>query len=315
MRKVLKWTLIVIAAVYSLIVLAGPTVVLKLLCDKHVTYRRVYTAEEAGLPDPDTLWLRTEDGFRVHTLEVRPEGAPKGAVICLSGIENPSVTAFYGHAREFRDLGLVTLMPDVRGHGDSDGDRICLAYHETADVKAVTEYIKKTYNDIPVIVMGLSMGGAIAIRSIGENEDIDALVSLSAFSSLQDFIGWHLGRLITPVLAYPARLSTAIYAGIKFDCNGFKDTPLEAIGRLNGRPALMMQSRKDSQVPYLCFKKLTKRAGTATSDLRTYVVDGDEHFITGSFGIPEDDKEYNKTLIEFIKSVINENNQAESKEF
>lgn len=153
---------------------------LHLFCDKHVTYHRVYRAEEAGLPDPDTLWLTTADGFRIHTLEVKPEGEVKGAVICISGIENPSVTAFYGHAREFREIGLTTLMPDLRGHGDSDGDRICLAYNETADIKAVTEYVKATYTDIPVIVMGLSMGGGVAIRSIGENDDIDALITLSA---------------------------------------------------------------------------------------------------------------------------------------
>lgn len=127
---------------------------LHLFCDKHVTYHRVYRAEEAGLPDPDTLWLTTADGFKIHTLEVKPEGEVKGAVICISGIENPSVTAFYGHAREFREIGLTTLMPDLRGHGDSDGDRICLACNETADIKAVTEYVKATYTDIPVIVMG-----------------------------------------------------------------------------------------------------------------------------------------------------------------
>lgn len=93
---------------------------LHLFCDKHVTYHRVYRAEEAGLSDPDTLWLTTADGFRIHTLEVKPEGEVKGAVICISGIENPSVTAFYGHAREFREIGLTTLMPDLRGHDDID---------------------------------------------------------------------------------------------------------------------------------------------------------------------------------------------------
>lgn len=303
MKKALKWTLTVVAVVYSLIVFVGPAAFIELICDKHVNYRKVYLASEAGLPSPDTLWLKTTDGFRIFTLEVKPEGEVKGAVICLSGIENPSVTAFYGHAREFRKLGLTTLMLDVRGHGESDGDRICLAYHETSDVKAVTEYIKKAYSDIPVIVMGVSMGGAIAIRSIGENADIDALVSMSAFSSLQDFIGYQFGRFTSPVLSAPAKITTALYAGIKFDCNGFKDTPLKAISKLNGRPALLMHSRKDSQVPFLCFEKLTKKASLVTKDLRTYVVDGDEHFITSSFGIPEDDEAYNTILLTFVKDV------------
>lgn len=304
MKKVLKWAVIVVGVVYSLIVFVAPAVLLHLLCDKHVTYHRVYRAEEAGLPDPDTLRLTTADGFRIHTLEVKPEGEVKGAVICLSGIENPSVTAFYGHAREFCELGLITLMPDVRGHGDSNGDRICLAYHETADVKAVTEYAKATYADIPVIVMGLSMGGGIAIRSIGENDDIDALITLSAYSSVQDFMGWQFGRFITPVLGYPVKLITALYAGLKFGVNGFNATPLEAIGNLHGRPALMMQSRDDSQVPFICFERLTEKAATVSDDIRTYVVDGDEHFISGSFGMPEEDTAYNSVLLEFVRNIV-----------
>lgn len=194
-------------------------------------------------------------------------------------------------------------MPDLRGHGDSDGDRICLAYNETADIKAVTEYVKATYTDIPVIVMGLSMGGGVAIRSIGENDDIDALITLSAYSSVQDFTGWQFGRFITPVLAYPVKLTTALYAGLKFGVNGFNATPLESIGNLHGRPALMMHSRKDSQVPFICFEKLTKKAATVSNDIRTYIVEGDEHFITGSFGMPEEDKAYNSVLLEFVRNV------------
>lgn len=223
---------------------------LHLFCDKHVTYHRVYRAEEAGLPDPDTLWLTTADGFRIHTLEVKPEGEVKGAVICISDIENPSVTAFYGHAREFREIGLTTLMPDLRGHGDSD-----------------------------------------------------ALITLSAYSSVQDFMGWQFSRFIKPVLAYPVKLTTALYAGLKFGVNGFNATPLESIGNLHGRPALMMHSRKDSQVPFICFEKLTKKAATVSNDISTYIVEGDEHFITGSSGMPEEDKAYNSVLLEFVRNV------------
>lgn len=303
MKKVLKRTLVVVAALYLFIIIAGPAAMLWLFTDKHANYNRVYDAAEAGLPVPDTLWLRTADGLRIHTLEVRPEGEVKGAVICLSGIENPSVTAFYGHSKEFRELGLTTLMPDVRGHGKSDGGRICLAYEETADVKAITEYLKATYADIPVIVMGLSMGGAIAIRSIGENDDIDALISISAYSSVQDFIWGQFGRFITPVLAYPVKLTTGLYASLMFGCNAFKDTPLKAIGNLDGRPALMMHSREDSQVPYLCFERLTEKAAAVTDKLSTYVVEGDEHFVSSSFGIPEDDVKYNTTVLNFVKTV------------
>ena len=147
--------------------------VIDYLVDKHVDYNVIYDARDFGLPTPDSLHLKTADGFGIFAYEICPE-QPKGVVICLSGIENPSVTAFYGHAAEFYKADVATIMPDLRGHGKSDGNRICLAYEETRDVKAVTDYIKSNvkYKGVPVIVMGVSMGGAVSIRSIGENKDI-----------------------------------------------------------------------------------------------------------------------------------------------
>ena len=116
-------------------------------------------------------------------------------------------------------------------------------------------------------------------------------------------MGWQFSRFIKPVLAYPVKLTTALYAGLKFGVNGFNATPLESIGNLHGRPALMMHSRKDSQVPFICFEKLTKKAATVSNDISTYIVEGDEHFITGSSGMPEEDKAYNSVLLEFVRNV------------
>ena len=71
--------------------------VIDYLVDKHVNYDKIYDARDFGLPAPDSLKLKTTDGLGIFAYEICPE-QPKGVVICLSGIENPSVTAFYGHA-------------------------------------------------------------------------------------------------------------------------------------------------------------------------------------------------------------------------
>lgn len=71
--------------------------VIDYLVEKHVNYDKIYDARDFGLPAPDSLRLKTADGFGIFVYEICPE-QPKGVVICLSGIENPSVTAFYGHA-------------------------------------------------------------------------------------------------------------------------------------------------------------------------------------------------------------------------
>ena len=71
-------------------VVAGRQVI-DYLVDKHVNYDRIYDARDFGLPAPDSLHLKTSDGFGIFAYEICPK-QPKGVVICLSGIENPSVT-------------------------------------------------------------------------------------------------------------------------------------------------------------------------------------------------------------------------------
>jgi alpha/beta superfamily hydrolase len=93
-----------------------------------------------------------------------------------------------GHARLFREMGFATVFFDMRAHGASEGNIICMGYKEHLDTKAVVKYIKakQEYCNIPLIIMGLSLGASTAIISAGEIPEIDGLISLSAFSSWED---------------------------------------------------------------------------------------------------------------------------------
>ena len=289
--------------------------VIDYLVDKHVDYDVVYDARDFGLPAPDSLTLKTADGFSIFAYEVCPEQL-KGVVICLSGIENPSVTAFYGHAAEFYKANVATIMPDLRGHGKSDGNRICLAYEEARDVKAVTDYIKSNakYKDVPVIVLGVSMGGAVAIRSIGENKDIDGLIALSAFSSLEDFLQASREAFLPMIPAEQLAGITRQVVKEKYGVDSPVNSPLYALRGLNNRPVLMMHSRQDSQVPYSCFEKLATEASKYTIDLDTMTVEGDEHFICKDFTKPSADKKYMRQVMRFIRKLTSSHPYVKTEE-
>lgn len=289
--------------------------VIDYLVDKHVDYNVIYDARDFGLPAPDSLTLKTADGFCIFAYEVCPK-QPKGVVICLSGIENPSVTAFYGHAAEFYKANVATIMPDLRGHGKSDGNRICLAYEEARDVKAVTDYIKSNakYKDVPVIVLGVSMGGAVAIRSIGENKDIDGLIALSAFSSLEDFLQASREAFLPMIPAEQLAGITRQVVKEKYGVDSSVSSPLYALRGLNNRPVLMMHSRQDSQVPYSCFEKLATEASKYTIDLDTMTVEGDEHFICKDFTKPSADKEYMRQVMRFIRKLTSSHPYVKTEE-
>ncbi|MGN1376247.1 MAG: alpha/beta hydrolase [Prevotella sp.] len=278
--------------------------IMNFLLNKHVDYNKIYDARQFGLKAPDSLRLKTSDGYNIFAYEITPE-RPRGVVICLSGIENPSVTAYYGHAAKFYKHDIATIMPDLRGHGKSDGNRICIAYEEAADVKAITDYIKgqDKYKDVPVIIMGVSMGGSVAIRSIGNNKDIDAIISLSAFSSFEDFISANREAFLPNIPATEIDNVTAEAVRRMFGKDSRTSSPIYALRGLDNRPMLLMHSRNDSQVPFCCYEKILSEAAKYTKSIDTLVVDGDEHFICKDFTMPVNDKEYLDKILSFIKRI------------
>ncbi len=108
---------------------------------------------------------------------------PKAVIIFHSGIHNPSVTAFFGHRRTLLDKNPASILLEMRARGDSEGDVISLGFHAYHDTQAVVDYVQgdSRYTETPIVVYGLSMGGAVAINAIGQIPD-----SVSAYSSWDD---------------------------------------------------------------------------------------------------------------------------------
>ncbi len=168
-----------------------PYFALPMFLNRHVNYlgyvtndfplQDIYQAKDFNLKD-NQMYLRTEDGLKIWASEITTTH-PKAVIIYLSGIVQPSVTYFYGHAKIMQDNGYASILLDVRGHGKSDGNRICLGYDEVKDVQAVVDYInsQEKYKDAPIVVQGASMGGAIAVNSFGQLISFFPLKSPSSY--------------------------------------------------------------------------------------------------------------------------------------
>lgn len=262
-----------------------------------VNFSKVWTAEEFDI-NAEHFFVKTEDGLNISAYEVAVD-TPKVVIICLSGIQNPSVTAYFGHARLFKEHNYATIMLDMRAHGESDGNKICFGYKEWLDVKAVVKYIKEKplYSDVPVIVFGLSMGAATAINSIGEIAEIDGLISLSAFSSWEDVFYDNMLKSTPKIIADIEKPFVSLVSFLKFGATSFSIKPIKEIKKIGNRPALLMHTKGDSQVPYSSFERLLNQT---PPHVKTFIREGDIHFITEDFLSPEKDKEYSDKIIQFI---------------
>ncbi len=295
-KRIILWTVIIFLVVNLGVFTAIPFMVMNPMVDMHVDYEKTWDAKDYGI-EAKHFFVETEDGMNISTYEIAVD-TPKVVIICLSGIHNPSATAYFGHARMFKEHDYATILFDMRAHGESDGDKICLGYKEYLDTKAIVGYIKANpqYDNVPIVVMGLSMGAASAINSIGEIPEIDGLISLSAYSSWEDVFYENMAKEVPKVIANIERPFVSFTSYVKYGSSS-SVKPKKEIQKLNGRPVLLMHSKGDSQVSYYNFERLMK---VAPPQVETFVREGDLHFMTGHFTEPEKDEEYSKRLLEFI---------------
>lgn len=297
--RIIFWLLIGLLVITLGFLFALPPLIMGDMINQHVDFTTVYAAQDFGLETTE-LTLKTADGYGISAFEVEVE-QPKAVLIFISGIHNPSVTAFFGHARMFSEYGYASVLYDMRAHGKSEGNMIALGHQETLDTQAVVDYIrsKAEYQSLPIIVYGLSMGGAVAINSAGQIPEISGLVSMSAYSSWEDVFKENMLASGAPKLL--AQIQTPfvkLYTMFKFGWKTSSIYPKRQIANLGSRPALLMHSLDDSQVAYGNFERIMMRA---PDHVETWTRPGDEHLLTTDFLQPENDPEYATRVLEFLE--------------
>ena len=63
------------------------------------------------------------------------------------------------YGKKFYDMGYNVLIPDLRGHGMSEGDYIGMGWDERLDIIDLINYIIDVDKDSEIVLFGVSMGG------------------------------------------------------------------------------------------------------------------------------------------------------------
>lgn len=125
----------------------------------------------------------TSDGLKLAGILRFPDGAPRRrpAFLVLHGFgTNEDGGVALAAAKLFTALGYVTLRFDMRGCGDSEGERgkvICL--EQVADTRNALAYLARRPEIDParIGVMGHSFGAAVAVYAAGVEPRLAACIS------------------------------------------------------------------------------------------------------------------------------------------
>lgn len=142
----------------------------------HPSRRQVTTPAPSGC---DTTTFQG-DGVTLRGWRCRAEDSRRGTIIYLHGIAD-NRTSSEGVIRRFGPRGFDVIAYDSRAHGDSEGASCTYGFFEKRDLRRVAD----TVTSGPIVLIGSSLGAAVALQEAADDPRIAAIVAAEAFSDLR----------------------------------------------------------------------------------------------------------------------------------
>jgi pimeloyl-ACP methyl ester carboxylesterase len=207
-----------------------------------------------------------------------PAEQAKGSVVLVHGLNRSRIemvkkTAFLAHA------GWNSLLFDLRHHGESGGEATTFGAKEKSDVLAAVAFARAKSHG-PVVVWGVSLGGASVTLAAADDPSVAGLVCDSSYRSLRDTVSHHLVlfrsfRWWTRLLPrWPVAEEAVYWIGRRGNFDPDQVDVVAAAHKLNRRPALFVCNSEDRRMPKDIALELQAAAGPQAKLL---VVPGQSH--------------------------------------
>lgn len=234
-------------------------------------------AEEAELADeffkkehePTQLSIVSTDEHKLNLnayLYENESADHKWAVVVHGYTGNALSMARY--SRNFYERGYNVLAPDLRGHGESEGDYIGMGWHDRKDLLLWIDQILERDPQAEIALFGISMGGATVMMTSGEEKlpsNVKVIVEDCGYTSVSDVFTYQLDDLFGlppfPVLN-AANTVTKIRAGYDL----FEASAINQVAK-SRTPMLFIHGEADTFVPYEMLDKVYAAANVEKDKL------------------------------------------------
>ncbi|HLX56848.1 MAG TPA: alpha/beta hydrolase [Ktedonobacteraceae bacterium] len=200
---------------------------------------------ELDLPAEEVFFSPTEGNYRVSSWYIPRPGATTTIIVC-PGFRSLKADIL-GISAHLWKAGHNILAFEYHGHGMDVGTPVTLGYSEINDFLGAVAYAKERAPEAHLGVIAYSMGAAVAIMAMARCNEVEALVSDSAFAThagVVDYQFRRVFRLPSTTITWMADNLLWWRAGYHFN----QVEPLRDIAKIGPRPILIIHGGKDSLV-------------------------------------------------------------------
>lgn len=220
--------------------------------------------------------IKNRKGENLHAAEFRNPSNSNTWAICLHGWTNVN-REMSGYAMEYYKRGFNVLLPDLRGHNNSEHKFVTMGWNDRLDVVDWIKSIVKENPKAQIVIHGVSMGGATTMMTTGEELPSNVVLAVEdcGFTGVKDIFTDQCIRKyhLPPKLVIPqASLVNKIV-------NGFFFGQASCIKQLkkSKTPTLFIHGDKDE---FVLPSNLDPVFNACAAPKEKYIVKGAEHAVS-----------------------------------
>lgn len=132
---------------------------------------------DQAIPLLKTSFARMEDGYRLPLLRWKAIGDTRAVVLSLHGL-NDYGFAFDSLGNYLSNHGITVIAYDQRGFGRTDAAGLWHGSERLGtDLVSMTKLLRDHYGNVPLFLLGESMGGAVILTTLAAKPlDVDGIV-------------------------------------------------------------------------------------------------------------------------------------------
>ena len=253
--------------------------------------------DDMPLPAEDVSFL-SRDGTRLSGWFIPAPGDGPAPVVVLSHGWARSRCELLPHARFLHNAGFAAFMFDYRHRGKSEGSEITMGLREQEDLLGALDVVatRAEVDAGRVGVLGMSMGGAIAILVAACDRRVKALVCEAPFPSFDTILERSL-RHYAKLPGFPFGPIAKFVLERRINGNMDAIAPVGAIASLSPRPVFIIADEIDAVIGA---DETVRVFEAAVEPKRFWLIEGSNH-ARGWQTAPE---EYERRVLEFFRESL-----------